>query len=239
LYLYLSIDPELNMNILKLLRSGFPLLWIGLLVQEPPASASVISVSGSISTNTTWLADTVKVTGDISINNGVTLTIPAGTYIESQGYYSFHVNGCILAVGTLSDSICFTVNDTLGLHDLLNPDGSWGGFYFVHVDPANDTSRLAYCKLQYCKKVSGYGSGGAIKFDHCSKVNISHCRISDNYSQYDGAGISCMDSDPVIRCNMIANNLSMAHGGGICYMGDSLNITNFSDNVLLRNRTFL
>ena len=104
---------------LKRLRFLLLVAWISL-AYIPVSFGQVIYVSGTISTDTTWAADTVKVTGNIYIDDGVTLTIPAGTYVEAQTYCEFHVGGCILATGAPTDSIIFSVADTNGLSNLMN-----------------------------------------------------------------------------------------------------------------------
>ncbi|MEI6062161.1 MAG: hypothetical protein WCR72_15780, partial [Bacteroidota bacterium] len=61
------------------------LIIVFMIVSKP--FAQTILVSGNINSNTSWSADTVKITGDISVLQGITLSIEPGTYIESQGYY--------------------------------------------------------------------------------------------------------------------------------------------------------
>lgn len=57
------------------------------------AGSQTIYVGGVISTNTTWAADTVKVIADVSVAQGVSLTVGPGTYVEVQGFlqYTFRV----------------------------------------------------------------------------------------------------------------------------------------------------
>ena len=72
------------------------------------AFASHIEVSGTISSNTTWTGvDTVKVTGDITVADGATLTIDPGIIVEFQDRYGLLINGRLLAEGTDADSITF------------------------------------------------------------------------------------------------------------------------------------
>ena len=75
-------------------------------------TGSNIVIDGSISAFTVWDTDTVKVTGDLTIENGVTLKINAGTFVEFQGNYCFNIQGRIIAQGNVSDSIVFTTVDT-------------------------------------------------------------------------------------------------------------------------------
>ena len=83
--------------------------------------ATNIEVSGTISTNTVWSVDTVKVTGELTINNGITLSINPGVFVEFQGHYKMNVQGRVLAIGTPSDLILFTINDTTGFSNPPRP----------------------------------------------------------------------------------------------------------------------
>lgn len=53
---------------------------------------SSIEVSGTIDENTIWQVDTVRVVGDVTIENDVILTIQAGTEIEFQDFYTKYNN---------------------------------------------------------------------------------------------------------------------------------------------------
>jgi len=72
------------------------------------SKATSINASGSITTATTWSADTVNITGNVTINNGITLTISSGTFVQVNGYYKIDVKGRVLAIGASNDSITFT-----------------------------------------------------------------------------------------------------------------------------------
>ena len=61
----------------------------------------VIDVSGSISEDTVWSAETVRVVGDVTVEDGVTLTIAPGVLVEFQDYYSLAVAGTLLALGSV------------------------------------------------------------------------------------------------------------------------------------------
>ena len=68
-------------------------------------SFATIEKGGMISTDETWSEDTIKITANIYIPNGVTIDINPGVYVEFQGHYSISVDGTILAQGSVSDSI--------------------------------------------------------------------------------------------------------------------------------------
>ncbi|MBF0532546.1 MAG: fibronectin type III domain-containing protein [Candidatus Omnitrophica bacterium] len=69
-------------------------------------------VSGVISSNTTWTLShsPYLVTGDITVNNGVILTIEPGVIIKFNGSYLIDGQGVILAQGTAQSPIVFTSN---------------------------------------------------------------------------------------------------------------------------------
>ena len=67
------------------------------------------------------------------------------------------VQGRLLAIGTETDTIVFTKNDTTGFHNLTIPDGGWHGIRFMDTPTTNDSSKIVYCKLQYGKANTGAG----------------------------------------------------------------------------------
>ncbi len=81
-------------------------------------------VSGTIASNTTWspIGESVFITGDVTVNSGVTLTIEPGVEVrfvahsddqsggEDANRSELYVYGEIIAEGTASDSIVFTSN---------------------------------------------------------------------------------------------------------------------------------
>ena len=90
--------------------------------------SQTIYVYGTISTNSTWIADTVKIVGDVTVQSGVLLTVAQGTYVEAQGYYKIDVLGRIRAIGAIYDSVEFTVHDTASFwSDTTSAAGGWAG----------------------------------------------------------------------------------------------------------------
>jgi hypothetical protein len=159
--------------------------------------------------------------GDITIPNDSTLTIEPGVRIEFEGYYALNVLGKLLAIGTETDTIKFTINDTTGFHDRNTVLGGWNGIQFIDTPVGNDTSKIIFCSLQYGKAVGSSlpdNSGGAIFISNFDKVVISNCIITNNSSggsdSPTGGGLSLHSANIHIENNEISHNRAW-DGGGI------------------------
>ncbi|MCK4746227.1 MAG: right-handed parallel beta-helix repeat-containing protein, partial [Bacteroidales bacterium] len=145
-----------------------------------------ITAQDTIKTNTTWVADTVRITGDLVINDDVTLTILPGTWVKFLGRYKVQVIGTLKAVGTAADPIFFTVADTSGNWDKAIPDGSWKGIFFDNeqVNNAmedNDTSVLRYCNIGFVKSLDGEAfEHSAVYVNHFSGLTHDNCTFFEN-----------------------------------------------------------
>jgi hypothetical protein len=187
-----------------------------------------ITVSDTIKVNTWWIADTVRVTGDIIIKDSVTLNIAPGACVEFQGYYGIQVLGTILAFGSEQFPVTFTVNDTSGFSDRSSDTGSWKGIVFDNSQwgangfmDDNDSSILSHCVIQYAKYFSSEDNslnGGAIRIRYFSNLEISNCTIKNNISIQGGAIWIWMYAHPLISGNLIYRNTATFEGGGI-YIG--------------------
>jgi hypothetical protein len=204
----------------------------------------IIIASGIIADNKSWIADTVKVDGDIIINDNVTLNIAPGTCVEFQGDYNMQVNGRLLASGSESSPITFTVIDTSGFHNPASTNGSWNGIIFDNSQWGangsmndNDSSILKYCIIQYAKYFpSAWNSmfGGAIRIRYFSRLEISKCIFKNNTSYQGGALCIDMYSNPLISGNLFYRNLATERGGGMYICNNSRPLIIY--NYFLNNR---
>jgi len=224
--MFISINKNLEAmkNLYKSLVLTFAILGFCTLTSK----AVNINAGGIISSNTTWNADTVKVTGNITVNNGITLTVNAGTYVQFQGHYKLYVQGRILAQGTATNKITFTA---------LNSSTGWSGIRFYNTPLTNDTSKFEYCIVSYAKANAGdtYDKrGGGFLFYNFSKAIVRNSIISNNYASYQGGGIACWtNSSPKLINNIICNNTAPSLGGGIfIYSGSSPDVIN---NTIVNN----
>jgi len=193
--------------------------------------------SGHISNDTTW-ANTVLVDGDVYVDNGWSLNIEPGTTIEFLGYYKIKINGSLQAIGTVADTIAFTIADTTGFSNYYSTNGAWNGLRFWDVQSGNDSSIFRFCKIQYSKAVDNDNSaGGAISYypNQESKFKIANCLIQNCIAKNQGGAIWITSGSLVnIIDNVIRNNRSLDFdGGGICMEdGTSLIIRN---NIINNN----
>ncbi|MFC1887218.1 hypothetical protein ACFLYK_00240 [Candidatus Cloacimonadota bacterium] len=180
-------------------------------------SRNSISVSGSISEDEVWSADTVNVIGDIAIENGVTLTIDQGTYIDFAGFFGIDVYGRILAQGSINDTIVFTRSDTSGFYDLNSLEGAWAGINFPETSIENDSSMITFCKIEYGKAFgqnAQSSQGGGIFIAGFSKVKIENSRIRSCMA-VNGGGIVTQFCSIKILSSIIEDCLALNSAGGV------------------------
>jgi Right handed beta helix region/Secretion system C-terminal sorting domain len=140
------------------------------------------------------------VIGDLSIDNGSTLTIEPGTTFLFDGSYNFRIpgNSTLIAQGTETDSIKFMPNTGHGVTQ-------WEHLIF---EGTGSEDVLSYCLITGGDQIEG----GAIRCLHSSPT-INNCVLRGN-SANDGGAIFCYESSPMIINTVIAEN-SARFGAGI------------------------
>jgi len=125
-------------------------------------------VSGTISSNTTWdvSGSPYTITANTVIMDGFTLTIDAGvTVLFSQDVYLKALSGgTLIAQGTESDSIYFTVTDT---NTVTNTEGIEFADGAIGSTVQNDTTYVSGSVIDYCvfKDFTTTGNGGLLHQD--------------------------------------------------------------------------
>jgi len=159
------------------------------------------------------------VQGDITIPEDSTLTVEPGVSVIFEGYYTLNVQGRLLAIGSESEIITFTINDTTGFFRSDTILGGWNGIQFIDTPSDNDTSKIIFCSFQYAKAVGSgpeNNSGGAILISNYDKVLISDCLISNNsaggLNSPSGGGLCLRSANIILKNNIISYN--HAHDGG-------------------------
>ncbi|GAA4382395.1 hypothetical protein GCM10023186_22630 [Hymenobacter koreensis] len=103
-----------------------------------PVAPAAITVSGSITSNTTWTSNNVYLlSGFVYVESGAVLTIQPGTIIkgdkQSKGTLIVKQGGRIEANGTATQPIVFTSNEPAG----QRARGDWGGLILCGRAPVN------------------------------------------------------------------------------------------------------
>ncbi len=188
-----------------------------------------------IEEDTIWSGPVFTVDADVTIADGVTLTIDPGTVVKFQGHHTLNVQGCLLAVGTEAERISFTIADTTGFSDPETEAGGWGGIRFDNTPVTNDSSKIAYCDIEYGKATDGEHPaicGGAIYVNAFDKIVIDHCNIQNNIAGDDGGAVYCFDSRLSVSCSHFENNYASTDGGALRFLQSNaiINACCFTNN---------
>ncbi len=175
-----------------------------------------IELSGIFSSDTTLSNGYLYiVTGNMLVNQGVTLTIEPGTRIQFNAGKYLRIDGCLVANGTADSTIILTSNCQ------SHAPGDWEGLRFTGSAESAifDTngnyisgSILKYTEVELSKGIS---------ISNCSPY-ISNCEIHDNYVHESGkSGIYLDNSNSIVEYNHVYendkyyNSFCSGHGAGI------------------------
>ena len=184
---------------------------------------------GNVSGTWKFIGSPYLVQGDITVPTDSTLTVAPGVRVVFQGHYALYIQGRLLAIGTATDPISFTVNDTTGFSNSDTTRGGWNGIRLINTPAWNDSTILSYCSLEYGKAVGpGWPSntGGAISIGNFSKVRISNCLVAHNMAGGSllpgGGGIGLTGANVALEGNLITGNRSTGQGGGLLLNGSNV-----------------
>jgi len=173
-----------------------------------------------------------EVSGEITIQSGESLTIESGVEVNFLGHYKFTVNGTLLAIGTLTDTILFTTD---------NPGTGWHG---IRLTESQTGSVFQFCRFEF-GKTSGSNfpdqHGGAVMMNNSDAI-IKNCLFYHNEATADdngmgGAiyGINTTSGTQIMECLFIENH-TYGEGGAIKFTGDNganIESCRFIDNTVL------
>ena len=212
------------------------------------------NVPDTISKDTTWTQanSPYTLTGPVTVNTGVTLTIEAGAVIDFGNGNYIQVNGTLVATGTNANNIQFN-NGTItftpvsnGWNELAN-----SGSIIQHADfDACQVNVQSPAKIDHDTFNGGRpnydvdASCGVISNNIMTNFYDSGIDCSGNASVLDNTiiggntgGISISSGSPLIQGNLITNNLgtdSSQNGGGI-YVGSTAAAPIIENNALTDN----
>jgi hypothetical protein len=196
----------------------------------PARDASAISgaVHGDTTLGNAGIAH-YRVTGNVLVEKGATLTLAPGTVLSVVPEALIRVRGRLVAQGTPQRPVVFT-RDGLG-------EGVWGG---VHIEKAD--GRAASRGEAETAAAAAAGEGEGSVFDHCivehgkgikikgSPTTVAHCTIRKNHE----SGITVNDALVRIEASTIVDNTSPGNGGGIYASGSTL--IRIAGNLIEGNR---
>jgi hypothetical protein len=125
--------------------------------------------SGTISANEIWTLSNSPhhITGQLTINDGVTVTIEPGCQVYFDGNFQVRVFGALNANGTSASHILFTSNQA------IPAKGDWRRIYFNAADAG---TILNYCDILY----GGSTTGSLVIAGSTNNVIISNSTITNS-----------------------------------------------------------
>jgi hypothetical protein len=184
------------------------------------SASAQTTVPGSTLASAHWTlaGSPYKIAGHIIVANGDSLVIDPGVVVEFHGKYKLFCNGKIIAKGTSSQHILFTV-------PAANQSTGWLGIRYDNTPSTNGRSYFQYCTIEYGRAdVTGDNLGGGIYFNNFSNCEISNSVIRNCYAQGGGGAICGINSSPSLSRDSILNNTSGNGGWGVHLQGSSSTI---------------
>ena len=138
-------------------------------------------VSGTIGTNTTWTttASPYVMTGSVTVNQGITLTIQPGVTVKACNTCVLDIWGTLSAVGTSASPIAFTSSSA------SPTPGIWAGIHFAWTSASN---QMTWATVTW----GGGANGGAISIDsvtpQLSNVTVTSSGAAGIYVTGSGTG---------------------------------------------------
>ncbi len=142
----------------------------------PEPATPMTDKSGNIAANETWtLAGSPYIlTGDVTVNNGVTLTIEPGVVVMAGASKRLLVQGHLQALGTAVQPILFTSQSNTGPNE-------WDGLVFWGGSGNTGTGNLSYVTIRYGGDYNGWSYSGLSVVDVSSGfVVLNNCEIAYN-----------------------------------------------------------
>ncbi len=171
-------------------------------------------ITDNIASDTTWDgAFTYYILNNITVNNGVRLTIMPGAIIKFYSGTSLTIHGSIYAVGNSDECITFTANTN-------SPSpGYWGSIYF---DDPDTNCQMTFCDIEYGgdsqPMVKLYQAASYVSFNECNfrysgNMGLDTDGATNLASLYNCSFSNCYG----IPLNIWPQNYSLITGSFNCY----------------------
>ncbi|WP_179318943.1 hypothetical protein [Winogradskyella helgolandensis] len=202
----------------------------------------LIQKSGILTENETWTSNNIyQLNGKVVVNDGITLTIEAGTIIKgAEGLESLasalvvDQGGKIMAEGTASNPIIMTsvldnitYGETTGTNLDINDSGLWGGLIILGRAPISVSGDVETAQIEGIPATEPYGQyGGSIANDNSGTykyISVRHGGItigSDN--EINGVTFGGVGSGTTVDNIEVVSN----QDDGFEWFGGTVNATN-------------
>ncbi len=216
------------------------LVWLSLIIAVLVSSLLLVAnvnastpVSGTIASDTTWTKanSPYMLTGTVTVNSGVTLTIEPGVTVDFN-LYSLQVSGTLNARGTSDNQIIFITGSSSNVRVIFNPSStSWNEsavsgciventvFNAVTVSISNCSPKISKDYFTNSLYISISGSGGsalilnnafscwttAINFNGGSPTisyNFVRSVLGGSYGIYAGNTVAYISDNNITSCYM-------------------------------------
>jgi len=188
------------------------------------AARTLVVVTDSIRTNTTWTSNNVyKLSGLIYVTNGAILTIQPGTLIQGTAGTNASLvitrGSKINAIGTATNPIVFTSSRDTG----LRAKGDWGGIILLGRSTLNSTTGIANIEGIATSSVTTFG-GSTSPDDNDNSGNLKYVRIEfggyifDTDKEINGLTLGAIGRNTVIdyvQCSYINDDAFEWFGGTV------------------------
>ena len=207
----------------------FSSMFYVLLGTMPPAKATY--VEGTIFQDTTWflIESPFVLSGNVTVNPDVTLTIEAGVQARFGGSYSLNIDGKIVANGTNEKRILFTTNDPT--HGII-----WQTIRINGTQP----SSFVNCEMEYGTDGITVDNGyvelrnSSVRFTSQNGLilNSGSILVEENvFESNNGAGISIVNGSQAA----ITNNTFESNADGITLDGNLTGDISITQNNIINN----
>jgi len=179
-----------------------------------------IDISGTIAQDITLFANTIRVTGDLTIPAGVTVTVEAITSsMLITGNYQINVSGSLFITGST---------------DIILPIGTTGTAYWKGLDVSgNGVLSLTNCKVYKVQNASK----GAILCNNSANLQVDNCEFYNNTTSQGKGGAISVGTIQTGALSRITISNSYFHNNN-AVEGGALNL-GFSSYVMVENSRFI
>lgn len=215
-------------------------------------------VNGIINSDTTWTKTNspYNLTGPVAINQGVALTIEAGTSVNLNGYY-IQVNGTLNAIGTSTSQIFFTgsaMPSSSPNYGILFTSSSTGWNQQTGNGSIIENAVLQLISISSSVKISNCDINDTIVILSGSPIitenNIGSVLVYGGSPSilanlvhsgpyvFGGNPISVMDGSPLIANNTITGSSYPDNVGRASFIHDGINLLSGSNVSIVNNSIF-